>query len=62
LLLQPDFLKQHATTVFTANDVYLYRFQGSTGATAPRTTGEPSPLLTPDRLVFSRTRRAGWIA
>jgi hypothetical protein len=58
LVLQPDFLERHATTVFAANDVYLYRFQRSTRETAAGTTGEPLSFLTPGRMLFSPARRA----
>jgi hypothetical protein len=36
LLLQPDFLEQHATIVFAANDVYLYRLHPSPGENAAK--------------------------
>jgi hypothetical protein len=43
LLLQPDFLEQHATTVFAANDVYLYRLHQGTGEDEVETTDALNP-------------------
>jgi hypothetical protein len=59
LLLQPDFLAQHATTIFAANDVYLYRLHEGTGEDTATPSEELAEIMSANLSMFSLSGLVG---